>query len=235
MARPAGLRLRHPGRRLRPASLFEIAPAIFVEPAGIDFVGISQFLVLPHRAVARPAGLEPATLGLEGRCSIQLSYGRSVVSSGGSMVGAEGFEPSTLCSQSRCATRLRYAPSKPPCWRACGQLSDRPIQGSRGLTWGDRVSHGGRRPLSGSAPPRCFVHHWNESLIPRPSSSRLAPALPLRQRLAAWRTMLMNRSSDCPGQSISSRSRARVRIRRRESQFLAVDHADRALQRSIQE
>ena len=30
------------------------------------------------RKVARPAGLEPATPGLEGRCSIQLSYGRVV-------------------------------------------------------------------------------------------------------------------------------------------------------------
>ena len=68
--------------------------------------------------VARPAGLEPATLGLEGRCSIQMSYGR-IVTCGLSedneksreVVGAERFELPTLWSQTRCATRLRYAPT----------------------------------------------------------------------------------------------------------------------------
>ena len=74
-----------------------------------------------YPAVARPAGLEPATLGLEGRCSIRLSYGRTVLpypSAFGpakpaflKLVGVEGFEPPTHCSQSSCATRLRYTPT----------------------------------------------------------------------------------------------------------------------------
>ena len=55
-----------------------------------------------HR-IARLAGLEPATHGLEGRCSIQLSYRR--------IFGEEGFEPPTSCTQSRRATRLRYTPN----------------------------------------------------------------------------------------------------------------------------
>ena len=53
--------------------------------------------------MVRLAGLEPATLGLEGRCSIQLSYKR--------MVGVTRFEHATSCSQSRRSTRLSYTPS----------------------------------------------------------------------------------------------------------------------------
>ena len=33
---------------------------------------------IKKREVARPAGFEPATIRLEGGCSIQLSYGRSI-------------------------------------------------------------------------------------------------------------------------------------------------------------
>ena len=74
--------------------------------------------------MARPKGLEPLTLGLEGRCSIQLSYGRLATNwyeppesreamSGPKkkVVGVERFELPTSCSQSRRATRLRYTPT----------------------------------------------------------------------------------------------------------------------------
>ena len=54
---------------------------------------------------ARLEGLEPPTHGLEGRCSIQLSYRRV------KMVGATGFEPTTPWSQARCSTKLSYAPT----------------------------------------------------------------------------------------------------------------------------
>ncbi len=43
--------------------------------------------------VARLAGLEPATLGLEGRCSIQLSYKR--------LVGVEKLTPYSLLSKQK--------------------------------------------------------------------------------------------------------------------------------------
>ncbi len=49
------------------------------------------------------------TGGLEGRCSIHLSYGRYTKKP--PTVGAPGFEPGTSWSQTRRATKLRYAPS----------------------------------------------------------------------------------------------------------------------------
>lgn len=78
----------------------------------------------PH---ARLGGLEPPTDGLEGRCSIQLSYRRrsngararpepttcqrAAHRSRPSVVGVRGFEPPTTSTQNWRATRLRYTPS----------------------------------------------------------------------------------------------------------------------------
>ena len=57
-------------------------------------------------------GFEPMTHGLEGRCSIQLSYGRSANLRLQKMVGEIGFEPTTPCTQNKCATKLRHSPTE---------------------------------------------------------------------------------------------------------------------------
>src|SRR5690625_7427042 len=64
--------------------------------------------------VARPAGFEPATIRLEGGCSVQLSYGRVAGPSQArvkKVVGVEGFEAPTLWCHGRRANRRRYIPT----------------------------------------------------------------------------------------------------------------------------
>ena len=56
--------------------------------------------------MARQKGLEPLTHGLEGRCSVHLSYWRE-------KIGASRFERPTPCSQGRCADQAAPRPEDP--------------------------------------------------------------------------------------------------------------------------
>ena len=63
----------------------ELLARVSIEVAKLHFVsytGRMRYLFTncsPTTIKVRPAGFEPATYGLEDRCSIQLSYGRLIV------------------------------------------------------------------------------------------------------------------------------------------------------------
>ena len=111
-------------------------------------------LPLPPDELARQEGLEPSTHGLEGRCSIQLSYWRLVV-------GETGFEPATSSSQNWRATRLRHSPQEGLSSMAPGIMQElstaaraKTLDGKSPAAAGFMTSHarGNHRPPSTALP-----------------------------------------------------------------------------------
>lgn len=60
--------------------------------------------------MARPAGFEPATYGLEGHCSIQLSYKRIAYL----LERETGFEPATYGLEGHRSSQLSYSRNASP-------------------------------------------------------------------------------------------------------------------------